>query len=679
MARIERIRNIGIIAHIDAGKTTVSERFLHHSGRIHRVGEVHDGQAQMDWMPEERERGITITAAATTLEWRQHEIHLIDTPGHVDFTIEVERSLRVLDGAVVVFCGVGGVEPQSETVWRQADKFHVPRLAFVNKLDRPGADFAAVVDEIRTRLAAPAVAVQLPIGAGESFAGVIDLLRMEAVTLSGELGGVDERGPIPAELAGAAETARARLIEALAEADDAIAEAYVEERQPALEQLTHALRRGCIARRVVPVLCGAALRNKGMRILLDAVVDCLPSPADLPPVSGIDPREPAAIRERPASDGAPLAALAFKVAMDEGRKVVFLRVFSGIVEPGLSVYNPRAGQSERIARLFVVHADRRERIERAGAGSIVVASGLKLATTGDTLCPESEPILLERIEATEPVISIAIEARSTEAKKRLDFALAKMADEDPTFRVREDAETGQTVISGMGELHLEIVVDRMRREYGVEAAVGKPQVVYRETVAIAAEGSARFERELKEATLYGEVTCRVTPRERGAGVTVRSELPAATAVRPAVLAAALDGLREGAQCGPEGFPMDDVEATLLAVGFREEAQPEVGVKVAAGEAFRRAVAAASPLRLEPIMSVEVVVPEEYVGAVIGELQQRRAQIHKLTSRGELRIAEARVPLRLMFGYSTGLRSLTKGRASFTMEFRAFDSLESPGG
>jgi elongation factor G len=674
MARIERVRNIGIIAHIDAGKTTVSERFLHHSGRIHRVGEVHDGQAQMDWMPEERERGITITAAATTLVWDDHEIHLIDTPGHVDFTIEVERSLRVLDGAVVVFCGVGGVEPQSETVWHQADKFHVPRLAFVNKLDRVGASFEGVVEQIRTRLASPAVPVQLPIGAEEGFRGVVDLVRMEAVRLSEDLEGADERGPIPPDLVAAATEARRRLIEALADADDTIAERYVEEREPTVAEVAAALRTACLARRVVPVLCGAALRNRGIRLLLDAVVRYLPSPADVPPVRGVDPREPGRTVERRASEREPLAALAFKVAMDEGRKVVFLRVFSGAIEAGGAVYNPRTAHSEKVARLFTVHADRRERVDRAVAGGIVVASGLKSATTGDTLCDESEPVLLERIDVHEPVISIAIEPRTTVAKKKLDFALVKMVEEDPTFRVRDDPETGQTLISGMGELHLEIIVERLRREYGVEANVGKPQVVYRETIAGSAEATARFERELKEATLFGIVGCRVAPRRRGAGVAIGSSL-APGAVPPAILVAALAGLEEGAQSGPEGFPMDDVEASLLSVEFREDAQPEVGVKVAAGEAFRKAVATAAPVRLEPIMAVEIVVPEESLGGVIGDLRQRRAQIQDLASRGDKRVARARVALRRMFGYSTDLRSLTKGRAAFTMEFEAFDHLD----
>jgi elongation factor G len=673
VGKIERIRNIGIVAHIDAGKTTVTERFLRHSGKIHRVGEVHDGEAQMDWMPEERERGITITAAATSFEWKDREIHLIDTPGHVDFTIEVERSLRVLDGAVVVFCGVGGVEPQSETVWRQADKFGVPRVAFVNKMDRVGADFDAVVAQIRDRLHAPALPIQLPIGAEEAFAGVVDLVRMRAVRLTEDVEGADEVGPLPASLVPSARAARDRLIEALADGDDAIAEAFLEEREPDELLLERALRAACIRRAVVPVLCGAALRNRGVRLLLDAVADYLPSPADLPPVRGVDPRDPGRTVERHPRDGDPLAALAFKVAMDEGRKVVYLRLFSGAVEPGMAVYNPRVGETERVARLFAVHADRRQRLDHAGAGSIVVAAGLKHATTGDTLCSQSEPVLLERIDAYEPVISIAIEPKNQPAKKKLDLALAKMVEEDPTFRVRDDPETGQTLISGMGELHLQIVVDRLRREYQAEAAVGKPQVVYRESIATVGEASATFERELKEATLYGTARVRVAPLPRGAGRRVAAAVPEGR-VPPALIRSALDGLREAAETGPGGFPMEDVEATLLEIGFREDAQPEVGVKVAAGEAFRRAVAGASPFRLEPIMAVEVVVPEEHIGAVIGDLKARRASILDIGTSRDRRVARAHVPLRQMFGYSTDVRSLTKGRATFTMEFHAFDHL-----
>ena len=674
MSRIDRLRNIGIVAHIDAGKTTVTERFLHHSGRIHRVGEVHDGESQMDWMQQEKERGITITAAATTLPWNEHEIHLIDTPGHVDFTIEVERSLRVLDGAVVVFCGVGGVEPQSETVWHQADKFRVPRIAFVNKMDRVGAGFERVVEEIRTRLGAPAVPLQLPIGVEDSFEGVIDLLRMETVYFSGELEDEGDRRAVPDDLLAEARSARERLVEAAADVDDSIAEKYLADEAPAEAELVSAIRRGCIDLRIVPVFCGAALRNKGVRLLLDAVVDYLPSPSDLPPIVGTDPGDPSRTIERSPNDGEPLTALVFKVAMDEGRKIVFIRVFSGVIEAGAQVYNARVDKLEKVARLFAMHSHRRERLHRAGAGSIVAAAGLKLATTGDTLSRPDAPITLERIDAYEPVISIAIEPRTQAGRDRLDFSLAKMVEEDPTFRVRVDEETGQTLISGMGELHLDIIVDRLRREYGVEAAVGKPQVVFRETIRSTAEAAATFQRELKEAELYGEVACRVQPLARGAGLRTVSELPEGTDAPAGVIDAALSGLAEAALTGPTGFPMEDLSAALLSVGFREDAQPEVGIKVAAAEAFRKAVAQASPVRLEPIMSVEVLVPEDCLGSVIGDLRQRRALVRDVGARGEAKLVDAHVPLRQMFGYSTDLRSLTKGRATFTMRFLAYDNL-----
>jgi len=675
MAKIDRVRNIGIVAHIDAGKTTVTERFLHHAGKIHKVGEVHDGESQMDWMPQEKERGITITAATTILPWRGYEIHLIDTPGHVDFTIEVERSLRVLDGVVVVFCGCGGVEPQSETVWHQAEKFCVSRIAFVNKMDRVGADFDAVVAEVRTRLGANAIPVQLPIGSEDVFEGLIDLVHMQAVYLSGELDDTGTVGPIPESHLEPARAARERLLEAVADVDDAIAIKFLDDQEIDAEELIAAIREGTIKLELVPVLAGAALRNKGVRRLLDAVVDYLPSPADVPAVTGVDPREPRIHLQRFPTDDSPLAALAFKVAMTDGRKIVYVRVFSGVLEAGGQVYNARAGAQEKVARLFKVHSHRRERADRVGAGSIVAVAGLKIATTGDTLCSQDDPILLERIDTYEPVISIAIEPKSQATKGKLDFALAKMTEEDPTFRVRVDEETGQTLISGMGELHLDVIVDRLRREYAVEAGVGRPQVVYRETIGATAEGSATFERVLQDAELYGEATCRVSPLKRGSGVRIESGLSDA---HPAALVeAAMAGLAEAAESGPRGYPMQDVEAHILGIGYRDDAQPEIGIKVAAAEAFQRAVGGASPMILEPIMDVEVGVPEEYLGSVIGDLQQRRAHIKDVGTRGDLRLVDARAPLARMFGYSTDLRSLTKGRANFTMRFYAYDSLEVP--
>jgi len=672
VAKPSQVRNIGVVAHIDAGKTTVTERFLYYTGRIHKLGEVHDGEAQMDWMPQEQERGITITAAATTMPWRGHELHLIDTPGHVDFTIEVERSLRVLDGAVVVFCAVSGVEPQSETVWHQADKFRVPRLAFINKMDRVGAEFEAVVGEIRSKLGAVPVPVQIPMGAEDKFAGVVDLVRMCALRFSGEIDQVPEPEPIPAEIAAAAAAAREKLLEAVADCDDAIAEKFLEGAAIEEAELVAALRRACIAVKAVPVLCGTALRNKGTRQLLDAVVSYLPSPADLPPIAGVDPRKPEIKLSRALNDKEPLAMLAFKVAMDDGRKHVFLRIFSGVVKPGDEVLNARVGKLEKVARLFAVHANRKERLERGGAGEIVVATGLKLVTTGDTLCASTAPILLERIDTYEPVMSVAVEPRTNAEREKLELALAKIVDEDPTFRVREDAETGQTIISGMGELHLEIVTDVLTRTYGVEVAVGKPQVVFRETVTGSAEASATFERELKEESLYGEATCRVQPRPRGQGA--RINIAPGLLAAPAVIESATQGLREASQSGPNGYPLEDIEVTLTRVGTREGAQPEVGVKIAAAEAFRKAVAQAGPRLLEPIMEVEVSAPEEFLGAVIGDLNQRRGHIHDVKSHTVKRIVDARVPLKNMFGYSTDLRSLSQGRATFTMKFHAYDNL-----
>lgn len=679
MAKIDMVRNIGVVAHIDAGKTTVSERFLFHSGKIHRVGEVHDGETQMDWMPEERARGITITAAATTFEWKKHEIHLIDTPGHVDFTIEVERSLRVLDGAVVVFCGVAAVQPQSETVWHQADKFHVPRLAFVNKLDRIGASFEHVVSEMRERLGANPVPVQLPIGIEDSFSGVVDLITMKALMFSGEVETAPEVAEIPAELAEEAASARDRMIAAVADFDDVIAEKYLEAKEITEAELVAAIRKATIAVKIVPVLAGTALRNKGIHPLLDAVVSYLPSPVDVPPVTGVDPRNTTEKLTRSPKNSEPMAALAFKIAMDEGRKVVFLRLVSGVVETGAEVLNVRTGKKEKIARLFRIHADKRERLEKAVAGEIVAVAGLKDATTGDTICDPKAPILLERIDTYEPVISQAIEADSSAAKERLDFALAKMCDEDPTFRVKEDPDTGQTLISGMGELHLEIIVDRMRREYGVQAKAGKPQVVYRETVLGEAEGHATFERELKEQAIYGEARCRVAARPRGAGMELHNQVvmaPGAPPIPEVVIAAAMQGLRDAASSGPDGYPLEDVGVTLLAVATREGASAEIGVRAAAAEAFRRAVAAAHPARLEPIMAIEVNVDEEYMGAIIGDLQQRRGHVQDVASRGGTkRVVSAKVALRNMFGYSTRLRSLSEGRATFSMHFSAYDTLQ----
>ncbi len=681
--KITRVRNIGIVAHIDAGKTTVSERFLFHSGRIHKLGEVHDGEAQMDWMPQERERGITITAAATTIAWRGFDIHLIDTPGHVDFTIEVERSLRVLDGAVVVFDGVSGVEPQSETVWRQADKFRVPRICFINKMDRAGADFPGAIEEIRTRLGARPVPIQLPIGAEDRFTGVVDLIRMRALYFSGDETEAPSEDDPPAAMADEVAAAREKVIEAAADFDDAIANAFLEGQPIDEAALKAALRKGTIDCAIVPVLAGAALRNKGVQPLLDAVCDYLPSPIEVPPIKGVVPgtEEPAS---RPPEDSAPFCALAFKVAMDEGRKAVYLRIYSGVLKPGDEVQNARTRRNEKIARLFSVHANKRERIERAGAGSIVIAMGLRDAGTGDTMCAPKAPILLERIDVYEPVIARAIEPKTQAEKEKLDFGLGKLADEDPTFRFGEDAETGQMIIRGMGELHLDILVDRLRREYGVDANIGKPQVVYRETLAKPADAEARFERVVDDETLFGHAKVHVAPRPRASGNSLKmavvkppvvSGAPKIPETPQSILDAAMEGAREAMRSGPQGYPIEDIEVAITGIEYRPDASTAAGEKAAVGEALRQAWREAGTRLLEPIMKVEVISPEPNVGDVLGDLNARRAQIEDVGFRGQQRVIIAKVPLRRMFGYSTDLRSATQGRATYSMQFETYDAWE----
>jgi elongation factor G len=682
-AKITRVRNIGIVAHIDAGKTTVSERFLFQSGRIHKIGEVHDGEAQMDWMPQERERGITITAAATSFSWHNHEIHLIDTPGHVDFTIEVERSLRVLDGAVVVFDGVSGVEPQSETVWRQADKFHVPRVAFINKMDRPGADFPGTLEQLRTRLGARPVPIQIPMGAEDKFTGIVDLVRMKAVTFTGEEGDAPEEGEIRSELAAEATAARERLIEAAADFDDVIANDFLEARPIDESRLKAALRKGTLACGMVPVLAGAALRNKGVQPLLDAICDYLPSPVDLPPVEGTVPGTGEKV-SRPPEDAAPFCALAFKVAMDEGRKAVYLRVYSGVLKPGDDVQNARTRKNDKVARLFSVHANRRERIERTGAGTIVVAMGLRDAGTGDTICAPRAPILLERIDIYEPVIARAIEPKTQAEREKLDVGLAKLADEDPTFRFGEDAETGQMIIRGMGELHLDIIVDRLRREYGVDANVGRPQVVHRETLASPGDGEARFERVIEDRPLFGHARVHVEPRSRGSGNILRLDIqrppmiggtPRVPETPSSITDAAVEGAREAMRSGPLGYPLEDIEVVITGIEYHPDSSSSVGEKAAVGEALRNAFRQADTRLLEPIMRVEIIVPEGNVGDVLGDLNARRAQIEDVGFRGLHRVIVAKVPLRRMFGYSTDLRSATQGRATYTMTFQTYDAWE----
>ena len=695
--KIERIRNIGVIAHIDAGKTTVSERFLFYSGKIHKIGEVHEGETQLDWMPEERQRGITITAAATSFLWQHHEIHLIDTPGHVDFTIEVERSLRVLDGAVVVFSAVDGVEPQSETVWHQADKFKVPRLAFVNKMDRVGADFDAVIKEIRERLEANPVPVQRPIGSESDFVGVVDLVRLQRIVFTGE----EEDAPQAEEWTGAerseAESWREQLVEQVANVDDALAEQYLAGVQPDADTLLQAIRRATLANRMVPVLCGSALRNKGVQPLLDAVVDFLPSPADVPPLRGINPRKDET-EERPPDDKAPFCGLAFKVTMFEGRKAVYIRIYSGMLAEGDEVFNPRLGaagkerkgsgpenaargRTEKVARLFSVHADRREKCERAGAGMIVLAVGLKDTATGDTLSSPQAPLVLERIDAYEPVISQALEANSSSDLEKVHAALVKMMDEDPTFHVKDDAETGQTIVSGMGELHLEIIRDRLEREYGVHTRMGRPQVVYQETVLGTAEASHAFERNAEGELLFGAATVRVSPLPRGSGCVVRAAVPPpgadmAPALQrqlPGCIQAALAGVQEAMGSGPKGNKLIDVEAVLVQVQPHADVASDVGWRIAGSRALHKACQEAGTALLEPIMQLEVVVPDEFVGNVLGDLNQRRAHVLDVGMRGNKRVVIAQLPLQALFGYATAVRSATEGRAGFSMTFAKYDT------
>jgi elongation factor G len=672
--RIARIRNIGIMAHIDAGKTTVTERILFYTGKTHKMGEVHDGEAQMDWMEQEQERGITITSAVTTAPWRGRDIHLIDTPGHVDFTIEVERSLRVLDGAVAVFCAVGGVEPQSETVWSQADRWHVPRIAFINKLDRLGADFEAAVAQMREKLhCVPAVA-QLPIGLEDKHVGVVDLVAMRALHWHTEdLGAHPDDDEIPAELLAAAEAGREALVEAVAEADDSLADLYLAGEEIDAKTLREALRRATIAHKLVPVLGGAALRNRGIQPILDAIVDYLPNPAEVPPIVGEDPRFGGKINIE-ASEGGPFCALVFKVAIEDGRRHVYSRIYRGSLTPGTNVYNPRLLAMERVARIFLPHANRRERLDRAGAGQIVAFAGMKQASTGDTICAADAAVVLEKIDANEPVISLAVEPEARRDNDKLMDALAKLADEDPTFRFAESEDTGQTIMRGMGELHLEVLVERIRREFNVETRVGRPQVVYCETLTKEGRGEATFERELEDESLYGHALVKVGPLPRGGGFEFEMDLPSGRVVPTVVLNEIAAGLREATASGVKsGFQVQDVRATLLDAKWRDDASKPIAYKVAAGNAFREACREAGPTLLEPIMQVEVVVPEDHMGAVIGDIQSRKGRVGDMSERSGKRLIAASVPLSAMFGYMTDLRSMTEGRGTFSMHFLRYDA------
>jgi elongation factor G len=668
---LERTRNIGIIAHIDAGKTTVSERILFYTKKIYKLGEVHEGAATMDWMEQEQERGITITAAATTCFWADHRINLIDTPGHVDFTVEVERSLRVLDGAVVVFDGVAGVEPQSETVWRQADRYQVPRFCFVNKLDRTGADFWRVVDMIGDRLGANAVPLQVPMGGESSFRGVIDLLNMKAITYGNDLGDQVQVGEIPAELRADAESHREKLVEALADLDDDIAHRYLEGEEVDADTLRRALRTGTLAYRIVPVLCGSALKNKGIQPMLDAVIDYLPSPLDVPPVTGRDPRSGEEVT-RPTDPDVPFAALAFKIAADPFvGKLAFFRVYSGTLKTGSYVYNSSKGGKERIGRLLQLHANHREEIESVSAGDIAAAVGLKNTYTGDTLCDEGKPIVLEAIIFPEPVIELAVEPKTKADQDKMAIALQRLAEEDPTFRVSTDEESGQTRIAGMGELHLEVIVDRMLREFKVQANVGRPQVSYREAIRKPARAEGRFVRQTGGKGQYGHAVLQIEPLERGSGFEFESKIVGGAVPRE-FWRAIEQGIREALQGGvTAGYPVIDLKATLVDGSYHEVDSSEMAFKIAGSMAVKEGVARADPAILEPVMKVDVTTPEEFMGDVIGALNAKRGHIDGIDEHGTSRVIHAQVPLAEMFGYATDLRSMTQGRATYSMEFSRY--------
>jgi elongation factor G len=672
---LDKYRNIGIMAHIDAGKTTLTERILFYTGRIHRTGEVHEGGATMDWMEQERERGITITSAATTCSWRDQRINIIDTPGHVDFTVEVERSLRVLDGAVAVFCAVGGVEPQSETVWRQADKYNVPRIAFVNKMDRIGADFDNVVKMMRERLGARAVPIHLPMFVGEQFQGIIDLVEMKAITyLDESQGQTFDVHDIPRDLQASANNARHQLLEAVAEFDEQLLDDYLHEKPYTSDDLRRALRKGTIAGVINPVLCGSAFKNKGVQRLLDAVVEFLPSPTDKPPIQGQDLYSFEHIT-RDASDTAPFAGLAFKIMTDPHvGKLTFFRVYSGRVQTGDTVMNAASGRKERIGRLLQMHANKREEIKEVNAGDIAAVIGLKGVTTGNTLCDLDKPITLESMHFPEPVVDVAIEPKSKVDEEKMGEALARLAEEDPTFRVRTDDETSQTVISGMGELHLEIIVDRMMREFKVQANVGKPQVAYRETISVSAEQRHRFVRQTGGKGMFADVTLRVDPQEPGKGFEFESEIVGGSIPKefiPACEKGVEEALRNGIVAG---YPMVDIKVTLLDGSYHEVDSSEMAFKIASSIGFKEACAKAKPRLLEPIFDVEVVVPEEYMGDIIGDLSSRRGRIGGMFQRGSARVIAASVPLAEMFGYATRMRSISQGRAVYSMQFSRYDTL-----
>jgi len=679
-APLDKYRNIGIIAHIDAGKTTTTERVLYYTGKSYKIGEVHEGTATMDYMPQERERGITITAAATTAEWKGYRVNIIDTPGHVDFTAEVERSLRVLDGGVVVFDAVAGVEPQSETVWRQADKYKVPRICFINKMDRMGANFDRTVQMIKDRLGARPVPIQIPIGAEDNFTGLVDLLNNNAVIYKDDLGKEQEIGEVPANMAAKVQQARADLVEAIAETDDELTLLYLEGEEIGVEELKGALRRGTIANKLVPVLCGASLKNKGVQRMLDAVVDYLPSPLDIPPIRGVHPGdnvddENVELIPREPNDSAPFAGLVFKIVADPFvGKLAYFRVYSGKLEAGSYVLNTTKGSRERIGRLLQMHANHREDIKEVYAGDIAAMVGPKQTFTGDTISDPDHPVLLETIKFPEPVIEVAIEPKTKADQDKMGLALAKLAEEDPTFRLRTDQDTGQTIIAGMGELHLEVIVDRMMREFKVDANVGKPQVAYRESITQASEVDSKFVRQSGGKGQYGHVKVRFEPLGEGTGFEFVNGTVGGTVPREYVPAVE-QGIREAMGTGVlAGYPVVDIKATLYDGSFHEVDSSEMAFKIAASMALKDGVRKGHPQILEPIMKVEVTAPEEFLGSVLGDLNSRRGRVEGMEAVGNAQVVRAYVPLSNMFGYATDLRSTTQGRAAYSMEFNHYEAL-----
>ena len=670
--KLKNYRNIGIMAHIDAGKTTVTERILFYTGVSHKIGEVHEGEAIMDWMEQEQERGITITSAATTCFWKDHQINIIDTPGHVDFTIEVERSLRVLDGTVAVFCGVGGVEPQSETVWRQADRYKVPRLAFVNKLDRVGGDFFGVVKEVGEKLNGSPLPMQIPVGEAENFKGIIDVLTKKLATFGEEnKGSVVTWSDVPAEFVDQVEKMYEAIVECASDFDDAVAEKYLNGEPVSDDEIKTALRKGVVEQKVTPMFCGSAFKNKGVQLLLDAVIDYLPSPLDVPPVEGINP-DTKETETRECDPDGPFAALAFKIMMDPFvGSLSFTRIYSGSLEAGSYVYNVSKGKKERVSRILKIHSNKREELKRASAGDIVGIVGVKDVSTGDTLCDEKRPLLLETIECPEPVIKVAIEPKGKGDYEKMSNALRKLMQEDPSFRFTIDKETGETVISGMGELHLEIIVDRLRREHKVEADVGKPQVAYKETIRKELETEGKFIRQSGGHGQYGHVWLRIEPLERGVGFEFENGISGGTIPRE-FIPGIEKGVKEAMSAGIiAGYPVVDIKTTVYDGSFHDVDSSELAFKIAASMAFKEGMRRAQPVLLEPIMKVEAVTPEEHMGDVMGDLSSRRGRILGMSERKGVQVIEAEVPLGEMFGYATSLRSMTKGRASYSMQFEVY--------